>query len=118
MFQQPFRVATHPLPLVRDVPPYVVSSEEISLSDLEAGVRTVVGNLPAECQKLYANVAGTRIVLNTPDFPDFDVAIKHSVNNEGCVGRKLLRQKAKDRNMDLADTYLRITIGSALVRPS
>lgn len=101
---------------MHDLPPYVVSSEKISVSDLEANVRTAVGNLPAECQKLYANVAGGNIVLNTPDFPDFETAIQHSVNNEGFIGHNLLVKEATEHKMEFAGTYLRITIGFAEVR--
>ena len=56
-------VSLRPLPLVHDLPPYIIPSDQLSLADLEANIFTVVGNLPRECQKLYANVAGAHIVL-------------------------------------------------------
>ncbi|CCM00576.1 uncharacterized protein FIBRA_02611 [Fibroporia radiculosa] len=106
------KVAVQPLPLVNDLPPYIAPSDAVSMSDLETGVCTVVGNLPPECQRLYANVAGPNILLNTPDFPDFGAAIEHSVNTKGCLGYKLLEKKADEfGKKDFTGTYLRITIG-------
>ncbi|KAJ3847274.1 hypothetical protein EV368DRAFT_69240 [Lentinula lateritia] len=84
----------------------------------------------ADPQKLYANVAGPNIVLNTPDFPAFGRAIERSVSTEGCLGYSLLMRKAgefggkkgtkvhggsKDEKPDLTQTYLRITLGSHMV---
>ncbi|KAJ3929093.1 MAG: hypothetical protein NXY57DRAFT_1041080 [Lentinula lateritia] len=84
----------------------------------------------ADPQKLYANVAGPNIVLNTPDFPAFGRAIERSVSTEGCLGYSLLMRKAgefggkkgtkvhgggKDEKPDLTQTYLRITLGSHMI---
>lgn len=112
--QSPLAVSLRPLPLVHDRPPYVIPSDQLSLADLEANIFTVVGNLPRECQQLYANIAGAHIVLNTPDFDDFDEAIQYSVNTPGCVGHNLLTRKARAHGGDFAGTYLRITIGFAV----
>lgn len=60
-----------PFPLVRDLPPYVVKDQDLTLDDLESGIVTVIANLPAACQVLYKNVAGPKIVLDAPDFPEF-----------------------------------------------
>ncbi|KAF9470944.1 hypothetical protein BDN70DRAFT_820660, partial [Pholiota conissans] len=103
-----------PFPLVRDLPPYVVKDQDITLDDLESGIVTVVANLPAACQVLYRNVAGPKIVLDAPDFPEFSQAIERSVRNEGLVGYELLRKKAANHGGKLTGTYLRITIGTNL----
>ncbi|KAJ4472344.1 hypothetical protein J3R30DRAFT_1073203 [Lentinula aciculospora] len=124
-------VTTQTLPLVDAPSPYVIPDYRISMNDLESNDYTVVANLPVECQKLYANVAGPNIVLNTPDFPAFGRAIERSVNTEGCLGYSLLMRKAgefskkgkiqggggrgKDEKPDLTQTYLRITLGSHMV---
>ncbi|KAJ4493021.1 hypothetical protein C8J55DRAFT_221613 [Lentinula edodes] len=123
-------VATQTLPLVDAPSPYVIPDYRISMNDLESNNFTVVANLPVECQKLYANVAGPNIVLNTPDFPAFGRAIERSVSTEGCLGYSLLMRKAgefggkkgtkvhgggKDEKPDLTQTYLRITLGSHMV---
>ena len=72
-------------------------------------------NLSSECQRLYANIAGEKIVLDTPDFPDFSKAIERSVNTEGLICQKLLKKKAGEFGKeDYMSTYLRITLGSDL----
>ncbi|KIJ51964.1 hypothetical protein M422DRAFT_223367 [Sphaerobolus stellatus SS14] len=101
-------------PLVRDVSPYIIKDQDITLDDLENGFATVFANLPEVCQTLYHNVAGPNILLDTPDFPDFSSAIEHSVNTEGCVAYNLLREKASKPGHDIVNTYLRITIGPPL----
>ncbi|KAJ3741308.1 hypothetical protein DFH05DRAFT_328142 [Lentinula detonsa] len=87
-------VTTRTLPLVDAPSPYVLPDYRISMNDLESNNYTVIANLPVECQKLYANVAGPNIVLNTPDFPAFGRAIERSVSTEGCLGHTLLMRKA------------------------
>ncbi|KAJ3992274.1 hypothetical protein F5050DRAFT_1579858 [Lentinula boryana] len=124
-------VTTQTLPLVDAPSPYVLPDYRISMNDLESNNYTVIANLPVECQKLYANVAGPNIVLNTPDFPAFGRAIERSVSTEGCLGHTLLMRKAgefskkgklhgagadgKEEKPDLTQTYLRITLGSHMV---
>jgi hypothetical protein len=106
-----------PFPLVRDPPPYVVKDQDFTLDDLESGTVAVVANLPLACQVLYKNVAGPKIVLNAPDFPEFSQAIERSVRNPGLVGYELLKMKAeKGHGGEFTGTYLHITIGTNLVR--
>lgn len=72
-------------------------------------------NLSAQCQRLYANVAGAKVLLDTPDFPDFSQAIERSVNTEGLMCQKLLKKKAGEFGKeDYMSTYLRITLGADL----
>jgi hypothetical protein len=107
-----------PFPLVRDLPPYVIKDQDVTLDDLESGIVTVIANLPEACQVLYRNVAGPNIALDTPDFPDFSQAIERSVRTEGLVGHNLLIKKAKNHGggeSNFLGTYLRITIGTNLV---
>jgi len=104
-------VVIQPMPL-NDLPPYVISDEEVTITDLENGISTVVANLPLECQKLYANVAGPKIQLNTDDFKEFGDAIERSVTTQGCLGWKLLKKKDQEfGKSNFEGTYLRITIG-------
>jgi len=111
------RLAITPLPIVNDLPPLIRSGDKVSLSDLEGGQFTVPENLPVACQRLYSNVAGVDVTLDTPDFPDFSSAIEYSVNTPGAYGHKLLQKKADggEFGKDIRGTYLRITIGTDLV---
>ncbi|KAI0273448.1 RmlC-like cupin domain-containing protein, partial [Gloeopeniophorella convolvens] len=109
------RLVTLPLPVVVDLPPYVVTHDTLTLDELASGVVTVPDNLPLECQKLYYNVAGPNIVLDTPDFPDFSAAIERSIHTPGLIGYELLKKKANHFGKeDFAGTYLRITLGRDL----
>jgi len=67
---------------VEKLPPIIVSSESITLDQLAVGSATVPANLSAECQRLYANVAGAGVTLDTADFPEFSEAIERSVNTK------------------------------------
>ncbi|KAJ7776563.1 hypothetical protein DFH07DRAFT_936873 [Mycena maculata] len=107
----PLQLVSQPLPVVQKLPPIIVPSESITLDQLAVGSATVPANLSAECQRLYANVAGANILLDTPDFPEFSQAIECSVNTEGLLCQKLLKKKAKK---DYKNTYLRITLGANL----
>jgi hypothetical protein len=95
-----------------DLSPYVVSSQNISLLDLDRGIYTTPANLPAACQTLYGNVAGPEIVLDITDFPYFSKAIQRSVSTKGLLGHTLLEAKSKEFGPeDFSATYLRITLG-------
>jgi hypothetical protein len=90
----------------------VISGDSISLDVLASGLVTVPANLPPACQKLYGNVGGPNINLDTPDFYDFSKAIQHSVNTPGLIGYNLLEKKAEEfGKKDFTGTYLRITLG-------
>lgn len=109
------RVAVQPLPIVNTLSPFVISGQSITLDDLASGVYTVPENLPPECQKLYHNVAGPNIALDTADFPEFSAAIQRSVNTPGLIGHTLLKAKATEFGKeDFDGTYLRITLGHDL----
>lgn len=95
-----------------DLSPFVLSDEKISLLDLERGIYTTPANLPKACQTLYGNVAGPKILLDTPDFPEFSKAIERSVSTDGLLGYKLLKAKSGEfGHDDFKGTYLRITLG-------
>jgi hypothetical protein len=104
------QLAITPLPIVNDVPPLIRSGDQVSLLDLAEGKFTVPENTPAACQKLYHNVAGVDIALDTPDFPDFSSAIEYSVNTPGAYGYELLQAKIGELSPDPLGTYLRITL--------
>lgn len=102
------------VPLVLDLSPFIVTTDQVTLEELENGFRTVPANLPAACQTLYENVAGKAIVLDNNDFPDFADAIQHSCETPGCWAYDQLQKKAKDAEFgdpDIKLTYLRITLG-------
>ncbi|KAF7302580.1 hypothetical protein HMN09_00892500 [Mycena chlorophos] len=108
----PLQLVYQPLPVVQKLPPIIVPNDAVTLEQLATGSVTVPANLTPECQRLYANVAGLNIQLDTPDFPDFGLAIQHSVNTEGLLCEKLLKAKAGEFGKD--STYLRITLGADL----
>lgn len=113
--QPPLQLVYQPLPVVSKKPPIIVPNESITLDQLAAGSVTVPANLSTECQRLYANVAGPNILLNTPDFPDFSTAIERSVNTEGLLCQKLLKAKSTELGKDdYKSTYLRVTLGADL----
>ncbi|NOH99795.1 hypothetical protein F0241_01495 [Vibrio kanaloae] len=74
---------------------------------------TIINNLPAACQQLYANVAGHSFQLDTQDFPDFTEAINYSIETKGCWCHDKLIEKAKADEFGGGEkeTYLRITLG-------
>ncbi|PKY56225.1 hypothetical protein RhiirA4_476350 [Rhizophagus irregularis] len=98
-----------PLPVTVDLPPNIIKCEDATLEGLELGKVTVIDNLPEECQKLYWNIASDNISLNTHDFPDFALAIEHSIRNNEGICYKKLEEKAKGKNPE--ETYLRVTLG-------
>ncbi|KAF8168996.1 RmlC-like cupin domain-containing protein, partial [Mycena galopus ATCC 62051] len=100
------------LPIVRDLSPYYVALDQISLLDLGEGTFTIPANLPIACQTLYHNVGCHSILLNIPDFPDFPAVIQRSGTAPNCVGYKLLQAKSAEFGWD--GTYLRITFGVSL----
>ncbi|KAJ7482462.1 hypothetical protein FB451DRAFT_1364525 [Mycena latifolia] len=108
-------VVSQPLPIVEKLPPIIVPSDSITLDQLAMSSATVPANLSAECQRLYANVAGANILLDAPDFPDFSQAIERSVNTDGLLCQRLLKKKASEFGKeDYLSTYLRITLGADL----
>lgn len=105
----------HPMPVVIDLPPFVLPADQVTLQDLDLGKYTSPSNLPEACQILYGNVAGTKIVLNDDDFPDFAEAIQYSCTTEGCWAYKRLKKKASKFGHGDKGSYLRITLGYNLV---
>ncbi|GES79978.1 hypothetical protein RCL_jg22939.t1 [Rhizophagus clarus] len=106
------RLIFWPLPVTVDLPPKIIKREDATLEGLELGIVTVIDNLPEMCQKLYWNIAGNNVSLNTPDFPDFADAIEHSIRDNKGICYKKLEEKAKNAKVkDPKETYLRITLG-------
>lgn len=100
-------------PVTIDPALLVVANDQYSMMDAAWSRTTVVENLSAACQKLYANVAGHHFTLNTPDFPDFTDAIENSIRNEnGWCYQTLLKKKDEfGESDDTNGTYIRITLG-------
>jgi len=93
---------------VAKLPPIIVPNDSITLDQLAVGSATVPANLTPECQRLYANVAGASITLDTADFPEFSKAIERSVKTKDLLCWRLLEQKSPEFG------YLRITLGADL----
>jgi hypothetical protein len=108
-----------PLPIVVDLPPFIVPTDEITLELLEKGTVTTPANLPEACQVLYNNVSGKNICLDDKYFPEFTKAIQYSCETPGCFAYEKLKSKAGEfGDENLNETYLRITIGVNQARPS
>lgn len=105
-------------PIVVEPAALVVAPSDFTMDDAATGMKTTPTSLSKECQILYGNVADFQ--LNTPDFPDFEQAIEHSIRTKGCVGYKILEYKLKhnefnagDKPSDYKEIYLRITLGQS-----
>ena len=105
----------HPLPVMIDLSPFVVSEDKLTLLDIEIGTFTAPTNLPDACQKLFGNVAGQQILLNDENFPNFSDAIQRSCLTPGLWAYNKLQSKIGKFSEDIKGTYLRITLGSKLV---
>jgi hypothetical protein len=105
-------------PIYRDLPPIIKDHDDMRLEDLESGEAISMADLSPECQRLYSNVAGMAIQLDTPDFPDFSAAIDHSIQSETGICAIKLKEKAKTefiatgKGHDAHQTYLRVTLGT------
>ena len=80
-------------PVYKDLPPIVKAHEDITLEDLDTGSAISIKELSPECQRLYENVAGANIKIDSVDFPDFAQAIDYSINFGFC--KKKLESKAQ-----------------------
>lgn len=98
-----------------DLPPVVVSEQQISLEELENYTRTTFANLPEGCQNLYHNIAGHSITVASASFPQLPEAIDQSCGDPNKVCGKMLEHK-KGEFGGILETYLRITVGDNLVR--
>src|SRR5436190_21354739 len=54
-------------PVTIDLPPFIFKHEDATLEELETGNATVIDNLPKEYKKLYWNIVGTNVSLNSSD---------------------------------------------------
>ncbi len=95
----------------------MVTDQQISLEDLDSYKYTTVANLPRACQTLYQNVAGTNIKVEPPNFPQLAEAIERSIRGPNTVCWQMLKdKKALEPWLPDDELYLRITVGSNLVR--
>ena len=103
-------------PLVKNWAPLVLDSSKLSLFDLDQNQYIFSASLPPACQELYANVArGENIDLDWPPNtgqPKLSDAIRYSINTEGKILNKKLKEKATEFGGDNEEeTYLRVTLG-------
>ena len=92
------------IPVTLDPPPTVIPTSAITMEIIAGNSASVVNDLPPVCQRLYANVAGPGITLNSPDFPEFAQAIQYSIATDGALCNTKLKQKEAEFG------YLRITL--------
>ncbi|KAK0549523.1 hypothetical protein OC844_006857 [Tilletia horrida] len=84
--------------------PHLVRPEDVTLDMIAENLATVASDLPSACARLFANVAGPGMTLNSPDFPDFAQAIQYSITTPGALCHTKLGEKEKQFG------YLRVTI--------
>lgn len=104
------------MPVVLDLSPIITTGDDITLLELETALETVPANLPEACQKLYQNIAGKAVSLNTKEFPDLARAIQYSCETKGCWAYEKLASKVTEFGDNPLETYLRITLGYNQVR--
>ncbi|OEZ94315.1 cysteine dioxygenase [Duganella phyllosphaerae] len=92
------------IPVTLDPPPTVIPTSAITMEVIAGNSASVVNDLSPVCQRLYANVAGPGITLNSPDFPEFAQAIQYSIVTEGALCNSKLKKKEEEFG------YLRITL--------
>ncbi|SOD90410.1 cupin domain-containing protein [Spirosoma fluviale] len=108
---QPMRLLRDPV--VGEVPLVVKNTDTLTMEDVAANRVMPKAALSTEGQKLYDIVAGQNFVLDTPDFPAFSDAIKHSIETETGWCYKTLKDKSGEFGSDSKAVYLRITLGNA-----
>jgi hypothetical protein len=97
-----------PVPVNLDPSPFIVPSDAVTMESLSLNADSVIADLPAACQQLYATVAGRGMTITPPDFPDFPQAIQRSILTPGCICYQKLAEK------DPQFGYLRVTIDGNL----
>jgi hypothetical protein len=99
------QLITSKYPIYDDLPLLVKSHDEITLDDLDQNSAITIYELSPECRRLYSNVAGKCVQLNTDNFTDFSAAIEYSINTPGMTCYNKLIEKAKEDFVGIATTY-------------
>jgi len=81
------------------------SPDDMTLDLIAKNEATVASDLPFAGFQLYNNVAGQKMTLDGPDFPDFSAAMQHSFDDPAGICAKELATKKPGFG------YLRITLG-------
>ena len=103
------KVSFYPHPLTHNWSPLVLDSSKATLLELGSNHFVMSASLPATCQELYGNVASADVALDWPySNPRLSDAIDYSINTEGKILHKKLKEKSQDGGM----SYLRVTLGS------
>lgn len=100
-------------PITTQLPLLVKDMDAITMDSVARNMYLPRSALSTAAQHLYGCIAGSRFVLNTPDFPDFVDAIEHSIRTDGLWCNKRLKEKATEFGSEPQplETYLRITLG-------
>ena len=101
-------VGFYPYPLTKNWSPVVIDSSNSTLDNLARNDFTQSASLPETCRELYENVAAAGVALDAPNkYPKLSDAIKYSINTEGKILYKKLKEKREKGDME----YLRVTVG-------
>jgi hypothetical protein len=99
------QLITSKYPIYDDLPPLMRSHDEITLDDLDQNSAITIYELSPECRRLYSNVAGKNIQLNTANFTDFSSAIEYSINTPGMTCFNKLIETAQEDFVGNKETY-------------
>lgn len=103
-------------PLISNVSPLVLDSSKVNLFFLDEADYIFSASLPPACRELYENTKGCH--LNYPEEVAgvlLSDAIRYSIDTEGCLLNKTLKDKAGEfGGDDINETYLRVTLGHSL----
>lgn len=102
-------------PLVKNWPPFVIDSSQLTLFYLDSNEYTFSASLPRACRELYENVALSKNVdldwPTVPGQPKLTDAIRYSIITPGKILYKKLKEKASEFGDDPHMCYLRVTLG-------
>ena len=102
-------------PLVKNWPPFVVDSSQLTLFHIDSNQYTFSASLPRACRELYENVALSKNVdldwPSVPGEPKLTDAIRYSIITPGKILYEKLKQKSTEFGDDPHMCYLRVTLG-------
>ena len=88
------KVSFYPHPLTKNWSPLVLDSSKATLEMLSTNHFTMSASLPATCRELYENVTSPGVALDWPySNPRLSDAINYSINTEGKILNKKLKEK-------------------------
>ena len=102
-------------PLVKNWPPFVIDSSQLTLFYIDSNQYTFSASLPRACRELYENIALSKNVdldwPSVPGKPKLTDAIRYSIITPGKILYEKLKEKSDEFGDDPHMCYLRVTLG-------